>query len=310
MACRDRSQRGAGRAAAFEAATPSAVLDRANRLLLASGRTLFVTAIFGVIDLTNGAFTYATAGHPAPLLEEGGELRRLPAAGLPIGLRDEEGVDLALRMHAPSTLVLYTDGLLEFARDLADGEQRIEAAIRQLTDHPVEHLAGALMAAVLGDVEPTDDIAILTVTIDQFPAPLPGDERAWRFASADARIAAQIRREVGMLIEAWTQRDDVRFPGELAYGELVANAVRHAPRRFRVRVATDGEGNALLEVEDSGSGGPFVPSTRAVEPLAESGRGLALVQGVSDGLTVEPAARGGTRATVRFAAKVPEPARL
>jgi PAS domain S-box-containing protein len=105
------------RAAAFERAEPSAILDRASRLLVASGRTLFVTAIFGVLDTQTGRFAYSTAGHPPPLLFDGERVIRLKSSGLPIGLREDDGVDFSLTLHAPCTLTLFTDGLIEFARD-------------------------------------------------------------------------------------------------------------------------------------------------------------------------------------------------
>jgi anti-sigma regulatory factor (Ser/Thr protein kinase) len=286
------------RAASFESADPSAILDRASRLLIASGRTVFVTAIFGVLDPVTGRFAYATAGHPPPLLDDGRELRRLTASGLPIGLRDDEGVDFAMRLRAPCTLVMFTDGLMEFARDLDDGERRIEDAIRTLARERIDHLAGALMKAVLGEDEPTDDIAILTVTIDRFAAELPGDEREWRFASNDHRTGALVRREVRELIAEWTHRDDARFASELAFGELIANAVRHAPGPVRVLATTDGVDTTSLVVEDAGTG--FTHAERGVDPYAETGRGLGLVRAVSDGLEIEPTALGGTRVTVTF----------
>ena len=287
------------RASAFEFAEPSTILDRASRLLVASGRTLFVTAIFGMIDPKTGRFTYATAGHPPPLLDEGGGmLRRLPAAGLPIGLRDEEGVDFAMRLQAPSTLVLYTDGLLEFARDIEDGERRIEAAIRKLANEDIDHLAAALMKDVLGDDEPSDDIAILTVTFDRFAEPLPGREREWRFWSDDARTGILVRREVGDVVSAWTARDDMRYASELTFGELLGNAVRHAPGAVRVAVCDDGAGTVTLVVEDSGPG--FTPVAQRLDPYAESGRGLPLVGAFADGLRFETNAHGGTRVVATF----------
>jgi PAS domain S-box-containing protein len=291
------------RAASFESADPSAILDRASRLLVASGRTVFVTAIFGVLDPVTGRFAYATAGHPPPLIDDGRDLRKLASSGLPIGLRDDEGVDFALRLRAPCTLVMFTDGLMEFARDLDDGERRIEDAIRTLAREDIDHLAAALMKAVLGDDEPTDDIAILTVTIDRFTAELPGDEREWRFVSSDYRTGALVRREVRELIASWTGREDTRFASELAFGELIANAVRHAPGALRVLASSDLVGTTSLVVEDSGPG--FTHEERGVDPYAETGRGLGLVRAVSDGVRIEPTPVGGTRVTVTFRHAVP-----
>ncbi|HEX3466489.1 MAG TPA: SpoIIE family protein phosphatase [Candidatus Elarobacter sp.] len=286
------------RAASFESADPSAILDRASRLLIASGRSVFVTAIVGVLDPVTGRLAYATAGHPPPLLDDGRELRRLPGAGLPIGLRDEQGVDFALRLRAPCTLVMFTDGLMEFARDLDEGERRIENAIRNLARENIDHLANAVMKEVLGDDEATDDIAILTVTIERFAADLPGDEREWRFVSDDARTSVAARREIGALISAWTGRDDVAYTSELAFGELVANAVRHAPGPVRAIVSTDGDGAATLVVEDSGAG--FTDVQNGFDPYAETGRGLGIVRAVADDVTIEPLVRGGTRVSVTF----------
>ncbi len=287
------------RAASFESADPSAILDRASRLLVASGRTVFVTAVFGVLDPITGRFAYATAGHPPPIVATADSLRALPSAGLPIGLRDEEGVDFALRLRAPCTLVLFTDGLMEFARDISEGQRRIEDAIRALAHTDVEHLAGALMKEVLGEDEPTDDIAILTMSIDRLATDLPGDEYEWGLVSDDGRTAAMVRRQIGTLFATWTGNAEAQYASELAFGELLANAVRHAPGPVRVLAATDGESTAQLVVEDGGLG--FTPTDAAPEPLAERGRGLGLVRALADGIRIERAEHGGTRVIVTFA---------
>jgi PAS domain S-box-containing protein len=286
------------RAAAFESAEPSTILDRASRLLVASGRTVFVTAIFGILDPISGVFAYASAGHPAPLLDDGRELRRLATSGLPIGLRDGEGVDFTLRLQAPTTLVLFTDGLMEFARDLDEGERRIEAALRDLAGGHVEHLATVLMKNVLGDDAPTDDIAILTLQITRFVDPLPHDLREWRFSSSDAHTAALVRRELGGLIATWTQRPDLSLATEVVFGELIANSVRHAPGPVIVEATRATNGTATLTVDDSGIG--FSPATRRTDPYAESGRGLELVRTISDAVTITRSPHGGTRVSVSF----------
>ncbi len=286
------------RAAAFERAEPSAILDRASRLLVASGRSVFVTAIFGVLDTATGHFAYATAGHPPPLLFDGTDIVRLSSSGLPIGLRGDDGVDFALNLHAPCTLTLFTDGLMEFGRNLMDGERRIEAAIRELTVTETEHLAASIMKRVLGDDEATDDIAILTATIDRFPAELPGEEREWRFLSTDAGAAAVARREIGALIAL--KAPGQGYGAELAFGELIANAVRHAPGPVvaRARIATDG--SAKIELDDTGVGFSALPT--AAELYAESGRGLALLRGFADDVVVGRAPGGGASVSVLFAA--------
>jgi PAS domain S-box-containing protein len=284
------------RAASFERAEPAAILDRASKLLVASGRTVFVTAIFGVLDTRTGRFEYATAGHPAPLVYDGTTLKRLTTSGLPIGLRDDEGVDFALTLAPHCTLVLYTDGLLEFSRDLADGERRIEAAIRELDVDDSDHLAGAIMKRVLLDDEPTDDIAILTATLGALAATAPFEEYEWRFSSSDARTATLVRHEIGALVAAWTGRTGIFLESELVFGELFSNVVRHAPGPIVVRAAATLNG-AELVVTDRGCGFPV--AARAIDQLAESGRGLHLVRALGDAVRIEPSP-SGTRVSVAF----------
>jgi PAS domain S-box-containing protein len=284
------------RAAAFERAEPSAILDRASRLLVASGRTVFVTAIFGVLDTQTGKFAYSTAGHPPPLLFDGRRVIRLASSGLPIGLRDDDGVDFSLTLHAPCTLTLFTDGLIEFTRDLDEGEQRIEAAIRELDGSETEHLAAAIMKRVLGSDEATDDIAILTATVDRFPAEITGEEREWRFLSTDARAASLARREIGELVAQ--SRPTEAFAAELTFGELIANAVRHAPGLVVARCRISACRVATIELDDAGSG--FVPAPIPADLFAETGRGLAMLRRLAADVVVASAPGGGASVRVRL----------
>jgi PAS domain S-box-containing protein len=284
------------RAASFERAEPAVILDRASTLLVASGRSVFVTAVFGVLDTRTGRFEYASAGHPAPLVYDGTKLLRLATSGLPIGLRDDEGVDFALTLPPQCTIVLYTDGLLEFSRDLDEGERRIERAIRELDVDDIDHLAGAIMKRVLRDDQPSDDIAILTATLGDLPRAAPGETREWRFRSTDGGTATLVRHEIGTLVAAWTERDEARLESELVFGELFSNVVRHAPGALEVHAARTAEG-AELVVRDFGSGLPAV--TAAAGDFAESGRGLQLVRTLGDTVAIEPAATG-TRIAVGF----------
>ncbi|MFN2459210.1 MAG: SpoIIE family protein phosphatase [Candidatus Velthaea sp.] len=285
------------RAASFDRSEPSAILDRASRLLVASGRTVFVTAIFGVLDTETGMFAYSTAGHPPPLLFDGARVVRLASSGLPIGLREDDGVDFSLVLHAPCTLILYTDGLLEFGRDLDEGERRIEAAVGALAPAAPDHLASAIMKRVLANDQATDDIAILTATIARFAKQLPGDTRTWRFLSTDARAAAIARREIGELV-ARTHPGE-RFAAELAFGELVANVVRYAPGPLTARCALDPDGAASISVEDTGHGFTGAPSAAAADEFAERGRGIALLRALCEDVRIGKAAGGGASVSVR-----------
>jgi len=277
------------RAASFESAEPSAILDRASRLLIASGRSVFVTAIVGVLDPVTGRFAYATAGHPPPLVDDGKELRRLPGAGLPIGLRDEQGVDFALRLRAPCTLVMFTDGLMEFAtrsrrRRVAHRERDPQSGARG--HRPSRRGADERSARRRRADRRHRDLDGDGRTVRRRSA---GDEREWRFVSDDARTSAAARRDIGALISAWTGREDVAYASELAFGELVANAVRHAPGPVRVIASTDGDEPRRWSSRTPAKASPTRNERSTRTPKR---RGLGLVRAVADGVKIEPIVRG------------------
>jgi PAS domain S-box-containing protein len=284
-------------AASFDSAAPSAILDRTSRLLVGSGRSVFVTAVFGVLDTRTGTFEYATAGHPSPIVYDGHTLVRLTGSGLPIGLRDGEGVDFMLALPPACSIVLYTDGLIEFGRDLADGERRLDAAIRAEGRLAGKGAAGAIMARVLGADEANDDIAILTATIHSLPERSAYDMRGWRFASSDARTAVLVRHEIGELLAAWSGDPEREHAGELVFGEVFSNVVRHAPGIADVRLFTTPQG-IELSVADRGDG--FTEASAAAGVLAESGRGLQLVRALADDVTIGSNAHGGTTVHVTW----------
>ncbi|HWT06865.1 MAG TPA: SpoIIE family protein phosphatase, partial [Xanthomonadales bacterium] len=60
--------RQAFRAAALNPNSPSLVLERANTIVNMRANPVMVTAMFGIVDPRDGTVTYASAGHPAPLL--------------------------------------------------------------------------------------------------------------------------------------------------------------------------------------------------------------------------------------------------
>jgi anti-sigma regulatory factor (Ser/Thr protein kinase) len=82
--------------------------------------------------------------------------------------------------------------------------------------------------------------------------------------------------------------------------ELATNALRHAATPFSVRVEQTARA-VRVDVTDGGDGAPAVRTPGPGEP---TGRGLRIVEGLSDAWGVEPL-RGGTGKTVWFTVSVP-----
>ncbi len=143
---------------------PAVVLAKTNDVLRLRAPTM-VTAICGFIDPETCKVTYASAGHPPPLeVTHGGEAAYLPHEGLPLGVMSELGCRTFTYVATPgSTLVLYTDGILEFDRNILSGEERLRAAAGAVMESKAEHPASAILERVLGGALQADDVAILTI---------------------------------------------------------------------------------------------------------------------------------------------------
>jgi sigma-B regulation protein RsbU (phosphoserine phosphatase) len=135
----------------------AAGIGRANALLSADNDSaMFVTLIYGVLDIGTGTFTYCNCGHNPPLVVRGdGARERLTLTGLPLGVLAEAEYATRKIVLAPGDrLVLYTDGVTEAStEDGAEfGEARLEAAIDALRE-------GTPLAMVDGIVERVDAFA-------------------------------------------------------------------------------------------------------------------------------------------------------
>ncbi|GAC1620202.1 MAG: hypothetical protein NVS4B5_11990 [Vulcanimicrobiaceae bacterium] len=154
------------RGAAQLQADPSVILDAADRALRTQTPQTLVTAFVGILDLERAVCSYASAGHPTPLLAADGvvsELRSAPS--LPLGLRDAgEPESQTCRFEDGALLVLYTDGLTESTRDVIAGEAALRTALADPTLRDAPDIARAIHDRLLPDGA-HDDVAILAVRL-------------------------------------------------------------------------------------------------------------------------------------------------
>ncbi len=102
--------------------------------------------------------------------------------------------------------------------------------------------------------------------------------------------ARHMRRILRVFLTRWAL-DRVSDAAELALTELVANVVRHVPgRRCSVLFLREPYG-LRVEVADGVAGAPHA---KVPDVTAESGRGLAVVEGVTDRWGVEERRDGKT----------------
>ena len=115
--------------------SPGEVLRKVNtHITRLEKSTQFVTALYGVLDTTTGAFTYARAGHEPPLLLDAeGEIQRLPfQSGMALGLWENIALDEhSFVMPKGSLLMMYTDGITDCRNPRGEpfGLERVKATI-------------------------------------------------------------------------------------------------------------------------------------------------------------------------------------
>jgi serine phosphatase RsbU (regulator of sigma subunit) len=158
-------------AAALIDPDPAAMLGRVNaELLHQAGR--MVTAVCGYADSRTFEFTYATAGHPPPvLIEPGRPPRMLECGGLPMGVMDVPGYRTFTVQSVPGAmLVLYTDGAVEHSRNVIEGETMLLDAVRRAASASNGEPATAIRDNIFTGRSVGDDVAILTISFVTRPA--------------------------------------------------------------------------------------------------------------------------------------------
>jgi serine phosphatase RsbU (regulator of sigma subunit) len=156
--------RSAGRALLLESRSPGHVLSALDRFAALIPGAAVSTVFCAVIDPRDGTLRYSSAGHPpAIVVALDGAARFLEAAGsLPLAVADDLVRPEADVVLSPgSTLLLYTDGLIE-RRDqvLDEGMARAARVLGEGRHLAPADLAELLTDKLLGDA-PDDDVAFL-----------------------------------------------------------------------------------------------------------------------------------------------------
>jgi phosphoserine phosphatase RsbU/P len=147
----------------------SQVMERASRVFCESTLpTQYATLVCGRAS-SSGEIEICNAGHPPPLLVHAGEIVRLDATGMPIGMFCSERFSSRIVRLAPGdTLLLYTDGLIE-AQNVTGveyGIERLAALAASANRQPKATVDACLrdLAAFRGASGAEDDLTILAIS--------------------------------------------------------------------------------------------------------------------------------------------------
>ncbi|OKK22909.1 histidine kinase [Streptomyces sp. CB00455] len=280
--------RSACRALLLQDASPAQTLMALDQFAAGVPGAACTTVFCGVLNAETGQLTYSSAGHPpgilvhpdgtTHLLEEG---RSLPLAVRP-GNKRPEG---ACTIPARSTLLLYTDGLVERRRrPLSAGIDQAGAALKDGRDTAVDDLATDVMARLAPADGYDDDVALL---LYRHPAPLE-----MSFPAESSQLAP-----VRKTLRSWLDQCDLP-PATVqnilvAAGEACANAIEHGHRDapgdtiyFRAEAYVD---QLHLTIADTGCW-----KTPRPELNTHRGRGMGLMRALMQQVTVTPGPSGTT----------------
>ena len=283
-------------------AEPALMLDASDRALRQEYPEVLVTAWVGILDLVSQTLTYASAGHPSPLLlEVDGSVRDLDHLTLPIGLRQgHQGHASTIPLESGNAIWLYTDGLIESKHDIIEGTRLLEETARDPRMRTVAGPAATIRHLVIPDGSP-DDVAILVVKID-----FEESERhivRSTFDSSDANAACEARRTFsnGLSSKHFSPVDIAN--AEVVFGELCGNIARYAPGIVDIIVDSSGE-QSVLHVLDRGVGFRHL-SRLPSDPLSEDGRGLFIIAAMTTEFTVGQRVGGGSHARAVLVGRYP-----
>jgi anti-sigma regulatory factor (Ser/Thr protein kinase) len=274
--------RTAVRAYAAEGHPPATVVESVNRLMWDLGPSAMTTLAYAVLDPADEKLELVVAGHPPPLVLSGdGEARFLPLQGaIALGASQTSTYSSqTLRFTADTTLVLFTDGLVERrGESIDDGLERLRGLGQGIDD--VERLCADVVDKMVAG-EPADDVAVVAARL----IPLAHELRTTWPARPQALVA------VRQLLRRWLRTHGASahetFEILVACQEACANAIEHAYSPGRAHFEIDAslrDARLRLTVRDQG---------RWREPRgAHRGRGIMLMRSLMERVDVDHGEHG------------------
>jgi len=162
------------RTLAATAGSLAELVDGVNRYTCAHSRSgqRFTTAFLALFDCTRRELTYTNAGHNAPILmRHSGNLERLVAGGLPLGIDTGRGYQSDMKTLAPGDLlVIFTDGVVEAVNPRGEEfeEGRLISSLMRCGRSSPQEVVQTLMREMdlfVGDASQHDDITCMVVRV-------------------------------------------------------------------------------------------------------------------------------------------------
>jgi PAS domain S-box-containing protein len=286
--------RASARALLLTGAEPATMLQQLDSVAALIPDAFCTTVFVAILDTRAETLTYSSAGHvPAVLAAPESRPQQLTdARSVPLAVHNDEPRPQGVAaLAAGSTLLLYTDGLVERRDESIDaGIARVTEVLTQTIELPIDAVADAMLDRLAPALGYDDDVAIVlyrhprsALVIENAAIP------AW---------LSDIRRRLADWLRCKSVPESLAADIVLVVNEACSNSAEHAyrgrePGTMRVEAAL-GDRHIHVQVSDSGSWKtpPADPGTR--------GRGLLLMRTLSEQVDIDGTAEG-TTIGMRFA---------
>jgi serine phosphatase RsbU (regulator of sigma subunit) len=160
------------KAIALSGLSPAEVLYKANNELCKENeQCMFVTLLFGILNIKTGEVEYANAGHNPFILMQGNDIadyHKISPGMVLAAFSDVNFVNERLILNPNDTIFMYTDGVTEAMSRQHElfGEKRLIESIRNTGSLAVPELIDETMKEVnlfVDGNEQSDDITILAL---------------------------------------------------------------------------------------------------------------------------------------------------
>jgi sigma-B regulation protein RsbU (phosphoserine phosphatase) len=155
------------------AVSPVEVLNKLNTLYpFETNKDRFFTMLYGVLDIRDNQFRYASAGHPGPLIVSSEQsAQEISGKGFPVGLVDKPDYEeTKITLKPGDRMYLYSDGFIEEMNkdgkhfDMNRFQESIKGNYSFTLDKSIEHTVNAIMSWH-GSENFSDDLSIIGVEI-------------------------------------------------------------------------------------------------------------------------------------------------
>ncbi|HKX19859.1 MAG TPA: SpoIIE family protein phosphatase [bacterium] len=284
--------RNALRAYALEGNPPALIAERLTRLV--DDRTM-ATLVYLMIDPESREACYLNLGHLPPLVVGAEGVTRLDGGAPPLGVRGVAYTERHTVLPPRSTVMVYTDGLLEVrGRSIDDGFERITEVLRRGHGMPVDDLVDRVVASALEGRTAEDDIALVALRL----APLSPGRLDIRLPAVPASLA-QMRQTLRRWFKSVDVSPEEAYDAMTAINEACANSIEHAY----------GPIDGLFECEVSLADGTLTATVRDIGRWRSSrgqhrGHGLKLMEALMGEVEFEATSAG---TAVRMRKRVVQP---